>query len=217
MPEGPEVWILSNAINRYVSKYNASAYGKHLIFEKNELETTIFYDIVYMDWSFGLTGKVHIDGNALNKVNAGFAYGNQYMSHNKNVLTEKLGVSWMHASKEQLQTVVNSWIGLNRALATLLLDQSQISGIGVAWGSEILWKAGLRPNNKARNQNLSNLVNTLIDIRNEVQQLYSAELEKTSNVENFINTWFNNLYNIRNMNVYKIGTPIKVAGRTWWV
>lgn len=216
MPEGPEVWILSKAINMRAKKYNSFAHGKHLIYEKT-LEDTLLNDVVYIDWSFGLTGKVHINNSIIEKVNSGVVHGSQCMSHNKNALLKKLGISWLHASEEQLQTVVNTWAGLNRMLGLLLLDQSQICGIGVAWGSEILWKAKLHPNDIACNQNLSVLVKALISVRDEIQKVYEAELNKTTDIDGFINNWFYNLYAIRYMNIYKKGTQMQVGGRTWWV
>jgi len=136
------------------------------------------------------------------------------MQRCKEALLRGLGVSWIHATEAELQEVVAKWAGLKRTLGALLLDQSQISGIGVAWGSEILCKAGLRPDIKACSQDLSNLVDTLLDVKNSVQQLYKAELEKTCDIQGFINAWFNNLYAVRQMHVYKTGTPITVSGRT---
>jgi len=47
MPEGPEVWILSKAINSFFSDDNTMSVGKHLIV-KDCME----------NWSFGLNGKV---------------------------------------------------------------------------------------------------------------------------------------------------------------
>jgi len=55
MPEGPEVLILSKAINRYYMEtvnVKTNSYGKHLIIND-----------IMEDWSFGLTGKVKIDHN----------------------------------------------------------------------------------------------------------------------------------------------------------
>jgi hypothetical protein len=34
---------------------------------------------------------------------------------------------------------------------------------------------------------------------------------------NFINDWFENLYQIRNMNIYKKGKKITISGRNLWV
>ena len=50
MPEGPEIWILSKAINKYYLKDKTTSIGKHLIIKD-----------INEDWSFGLTGKVEID------------------------------------------------------------------------------------------------------------------------------------------------------------
>ena len=213
MPEGPEVWILSQAINLFNSKFNTCAYGKHLII-KDILEG----DDIYFDWSFGLTGEVRInDANILVKHNVGAIYGEQDMSRFKEELLKGLGVSWIHASEEEFKKIIAKWSGLKRVLGALLLDQSQIAGIGVAWGSEILFRAGLKPDVKACEQDLSGLATVMIAVRDEITALYLSELTKTEDVKGFINSWFNNLYKIRIMKVYKKGTQVKVSGRTWWV
>lgn len=213
MPEGPEVWILSQAINLFYRKFNTCAYGKHLII-KDKLEG----DDIYFDWSFGLTGKVHIDDkDIIKKVNVGAIYGEQDMSRSKDELLEGLGICWVHATEEDLQKVVAKWVGLKRVLGALLLDQSQICGIGVAWGSEILFRVGLKPDVKACEQDLSGLAKILIEVRDEITKLYFSELTKVSDVKDFINSWFKNLYEIRVMKVYKKGTQVKVSSRNWWV
>ena len=212
MPEGPEVWILSQAINLYNTKFNTFAYGKHLVIQDQLDGVDIF-----IDWSFGLTGKVKIDDDRIKKVNSGAVYGEQDMYCSKDQLLQGYGVNWLSATEEELQNVVTKWVGLKRVLGGLLLDQSQICGIGVAWGSEILHRVGLKPDVKAFEQDLSGLVKGLIEVRNEITALYSSELTKAEDVKEFINSWFHNLYKIRVMNVYKKGTQVKVSGRTWWV
>ena len=98
----------------------------------------------------------------------------------------------------------------------MLLDQAKISGIGVAWGSEILFKAGLRPDMRACDQTLNKLANSMIEIRENIKKLYSEQLDE-SECKEFINNWFENLYEIRDMNIYKKGSKIEVLGRSWWV
>lgn len=213
MPEGPEVWILSQAINKFKNYDDACAHGKHLI-----IKDTMEGDDIYFDWSFGLTGEVRInDAGILVKHNVGAIYGEQNMSRCKEELLENLGISWIHASEEELQKVINKWAKLKRVLGALLLDQSQIAGIGVAWGSEILFRAGLRPDVKACEQDLSKLLKAMIEVRDEICKLYFDELVKTNDVKEFINSWFSSLYKIRVMKAYKKGTQVKVSGRTWWV
>lgn len=213
MPEGPEVWILSEAINLHKNYNDTCAYGKHLII-KDIMEG----DDIYFDWSFGLTGKVHMDDSGnLNKLNIGMVYGEKEMSRSKEELLEGLGISWIHSDLEAITQVINKWTTSKRVLGSLLLDQSLISGIGVAWGSEILVRAGLKPNLKACEQDLSKLIFVMIEIRDEIKQLYSSALSKTNDYKGFINSWFKNLYEIRVMKAYKKGTQIKVSGRTWWI
>lgn len=206
MPEGPEVWILSEAINKYYSKDKTASAGKHLIIKD-----------INEDWSFGLTGKVEIDDNdELHKLESGWLYGA------KDKDDKKLGIDWMQTNKSELEKVVDEWKTSKKMLGTLLLDQSKISGIGVAWGSEILFEADLKPNKKACDQapSLERLVDAMLKIRKEIKTDYKKELTKCKtkeNVKQFVNGWYDNLYEIRKMNVYKKGKKIQVSGRNWYV
>ena len=170
MPEGPEVWILSNAINQYYKEEvvdKTISIGKHLIV--NDINE---------DWSFGLTGKVSItETNILTKINSGWLYGDQIsITDSYSSSSKKLGVDWLTSSKEDLEQEVFSWIMSKKKLAILLLDQSKICGIGVAWGSEILFKANLRPDIRACDQNLTNLVNIMIEVREQIKKVYENGL-----------------------------------------
>ena len=115
-----------------------------------------------------------------------------------------------------------------------LLDQSKISGIGVAWGSEILFNADLSPDMKTCDQVLTEgnsgsnkLVDSMIEVRKKIQETYELELTRTlevckiynndNNLRLLINGWFENLYEIREMNIYKKGSKLQVLGRSWWV
>jgi formamidopyrimidine-DNA glycosylase len=217
MPEGPEVWILSKAINRYyidTVDVKTNSYGKHLIIND-----------IMEDWSFGLTGKLKIDhNNNLKKINTGFVYGqeNSYKEYDELVkgLSSKSGTDWMISSRALLEKEVNKWVKSKRKLAALILDQTKITGIGVAWGSEILFKAELRPDVSACEQNLDKLVDTMIIIREEIEEIYTNELDKNTDkltIKEFIDGWFSNLYEIREMNIYKKGTKLEVLGRNWWI
>jgi len=204
MPEGPEIWILGKALQIYYNNYNYDTYGKHLlIMDRSE------------DWSFGLTGKVYInENNVLEKVNSGLVYGEIKVINNIN---KNFGQNWMtYCDDKDLENIVNSWKTSKKQLGTMLLDQSQIAGIGVAWGSEILAKANLRPEKKCCEQDLTNLVSSLTTIRDEIHDLYLSIVNNEENLKNFINNWFKNLYSIRQLKVYKKGQQIKVGGRTWY-
>ncbi len=204
MPEGPEVWILSKAINTHFNEQKSLSYGKHLfILDVNE------------DWSFGLTGKVQLnDKNELIKVNTGWIYGDQVKYENLELETGKLGIDFMTADETVFRETVDKWIKSKQKLAGLMLDQTKIAGIGVAWGSEILFKAGLRPDIKACDQNLAKLADSILYIRNYIKNIYEKELKDP---ELLINDWFDNLYQVREMHVYKKGSKIEVLGRSWWV
>ena len=209
MPEGPEIWILSEAINKFYHSEKTKAYGKHLFVFKNDKEGE--------NWSFGLTGKVFLlDNNELIKLHVGWICGNQFSFDNYKSEIKNLGTNWLTSSEADLRKEVDSWIKSKKKLAGLLLDQTKISGIGVAWGSEILFKAGLRPDMRACDQVLNKLADTMIEIRENIKKLYSKQIDE-NNCREFINNWFDNLYEIRAMNIYKKGSKIEVLGRSWWV
>lgn len=204
MPEGPEIWILSKAINLHYMSQKTNSYGKHLTFnDKNE------------NWSFGLTGKVKLDENdILSKQNTGWIYGEQ----TTNDTLKKLGIDWMTSTEEELEKEIDKWIKSKKKIAGLMLDQTKICGIGVAWGSEILFKANLRPDMRACDQVLDKLVSSIISIRKKIQNIYEIFLqENKDNLQEFINDWFENLYENREMDVYKKGSKLQVLGRSWWV
>ena len=202
MPEGPEVWILSKAINKYYNKENTYSVGKHLfVIDINE------------NWSFGLTGKVFIgSSDVLCKIDSGWVYGDKLQ-----ITTTKLGLDWMTARKDELEKEVDRWIKSKKKLAGLILDQDKICGIGVAWGSEILCKADLRPDVRACDQVLDKLVDTMIEIRDNIKNIYEDVLQNHNNLKEFVNEWFENLYDLREMNIYKKGSKLQVLGRSWWV
>lgn len=209
MPEGSEIWILSEAINKFYHSEKTKAYGKHLFIFKNEKEGE--------NWSFGLTGKVCLlDNNELIKLHTGWICGDQLSFDNYESETKKLGINWLTSSDADLRKEVDSWIKSKKKLAGLMLDQTKISGIGVAWGSEILFKAGLRPDMRACGQALNKLADSMIEIRENIKKKYSEQLDE-STCREFVNNWFENLYEIREMSVYKKGSKVEVLGRSWWV
>jgi formamidopyrimidine-DNA glycosylase len=217
MPEGPEIWMLSKTINKFYSNDNTLSYGKHLIVKD-----------IKENWSFGLNGKVGISPfNELVKINGGWINGDniKYIEYQDSI--KELGLDWMTASKEELEKEIDKWIKSKKKLAGLILDQSKICGIGVAWGSEILFKADLRPDVRACDQVLNKLVDSMGEIRKKIQETYELELERTLEVCKIYNNnnklrlliddWFENLYEIREMVIYKKGSKLQVLGRSWWV
>jgi formamidopyrimidine-DNA glycosylase len=198
MPEGPEVWILCKAIDNK----NITSYGKQLWMPNGEV------------WSFGLKGKVRFNEEGI----LSKAPGNEsWITGGTNEIKRVSKADWMSASEEQLNEVVNQWRTSRKTIASLLLDQSEISGIGVAWGSEICHMANVDPTKKARECNLNLLVCSFIQLKNNVQMLYDNELSSCSDHKLFIHEWFENLYAIRKMKLYQCGTKVKISGRTWYV
>ena len=206
MPEGPEIWILSQAINKYYGGEYAQSYGKHLIYKGQ-------------DWSFGLTGKVNInDDDVLEKINTGIAYGELKENFSKKELN--IGLDWMNESDENLYKITDTWKSSKKNLGPLMLDQSQIAGIGVAWGSEILNLANCKPHIKACDQaeRLHEIVDAMKLIRLQIMNLYTLILfDNRNNLKIFINKWFKNLYKVRQMTTYKKGKKIAVSGRNWYI
>lgn len=207
MPEGPEVWILAQAINRCFSP-DCSTYssrGKHL--RNNETNE---------DWSFGLSGRVRFNDKTktIEKINIGYVTG----SIDSVAKTEpKLGIDWLSADPTQLQAEIQMWASSKKKLAGLMLDQSKICGIGVAWGSEILHVAGLRPDLPANQQDLGNLWRFLVSKREAIMSLYKDFLISSEDPLLFVDLWFENLYEKRNMQIYKKGTKVEVLSRNWWI
>lgn len=210
MPEGAEIWILSEAINKFYHTEKTRAYGKHLfIFNKDS--------ITGENWSFGLNGNVKIlDNNELIKIHTGWIYGDKIGFYNYESEIQKLGTNWLTSSEADLHKIVGTWIKSKKKLASLILDQTKISGIGVAWGSEILFKADLKPDMRCCDQALNKLVDSMIEIREKIKKQYSQLIDE-SNCKEFINEWFENLYEVREMDIYKKGSQLKVLGRNWWV
>ena len=197
MPEGPEIWILSKAINQLFKHDRTISYGKHLfLLDKSE------------NWYFGLTGKVTINDDELVKVEKGWLNGgiNKYSTLSNEL--DHLGLDFMTSEEELLRKEVDKWRKSKKKLAGLMLDQTLISGIGVAWGSEILHNSGLRPEMKACEQDLSKLASSILYIREHIKYLYGNTLVNTSSTQNFIDYWFDNLYAVRTMIVYKKGYKI---------
>lgn len=212
MPEGPEIWILNKALCKYYGTNMTQSFGKHLIVQ-DEYNATGNTTI----WSFGLNGKIAIDEN--NKLykpsEEGWMFGNNTFDNKLNISN----IDFMSANLEELNSVITK-IGKSKGkLGPALINQNKIAGIGVAWGSEILHRSGLRPDEPANCQDLSNLANVMIEIREEIKCLYETELDKydETKIKNFIEEWFENLYEMRNMKIYKFGEKINVSGRTWWV
>lgn len=217
MPEGPEIWILNKAICQYYGENASKSFGKHLIVrpEYNQCNNNII-------WSFGLNGKIAIDeNNKLYKpMEENWLFGENKILEPSENICDHLAVSkinFMTATLEEFNYFVNKLSKVRGKLGPALINQNKISGIGVAWGSEILHKAGLRPDDSANQQDLSNLAISMIELREEIKKIYEDELNKCEQIKDFIEGWFENLYKIRNMKVYKLGEKITISGRTWWL
>lgn len=217
MPEGPEVWILNKAICKYYGENVSTSIGKHLIVHSgyNQGNDGII-------WSFGFDGKILIDeNNKLYKpMEENWIFGKNEILNSSGNIFKQLSLSnidWMTSTYDEINDFVKKLSKVRGKLGPALINQNKISGIGVAWGSEILHRAGLRPDVSANYQDLSRLPETIIEIREEIKKIYETELNKYDQIKDFIEEWFENLYKIRNMKVYKVGKKMTISGRTWWL
>ena len=201
MPEGPEVFHLGLLVN--AAGIPARTHGKHLF-------------VYGQDWSFGLTGRVAFDGTTLTKVRAGRIYGGVEEEEAAGSSHRRLGVDFATGSQAEMAAVVRDvFMGSRKQLGALLLDQSHIAGIGVAWGSEVLHAAGgLDPSLSAKEQDLRGLASAMCAVRDAALAVYGSKVRSDPTAD--INGWFGNLYAVRTMKVYGCGTPVTTGGRTWW-
>ena len=179
MPEGPEVWILGEAIcSKYQSNISKSI-GKHLIipssycncnFENMELSQND--EII---WSFGLNGKIFInaDDKLYKPTEENWVFGKNKILSNTTNINNHLKISnidWMNSDDNDMHNFIQKLSKSRGKLGPALINQSNICGIGVAWGSEILYSSNLRPELPANKQDLSKLHRVMCEIRNEITQ-----------------------------------------------
>ena len=209
MPEGPEVAILALAFKKL--GFETMSYGKHLLLTDDKT-----YDI-----SFGLVGKIHVDKDLIiTKVtSATQPSGDMKIIENFNSV-DTLGLDWIKATRDEIKHVVTSWTKRRRMIGALLLDQSEICGIGVVWGGEILHVCGLKPYESLYKSDINmcdSLTDAITTVRDGVMKRYIQELEICRDYRQFINSWYKNLYDIREMKVYGKGTKVKVSGRNFYI
>ena len=199
MPEGLEVYHLAHVLRttKGFTGEQVTSWGKHLY----------IYD---QDWSFGLSGRVAWapDSSKVIKVNVGRVYGSVVSGN----ASYGRGVDFATATAEALhKAVAEMYMGSRRKLGALVLDQDLICGLGVAWGSEVLHRAGgLQPQEPAKDQDLRRLAAAMVSIRQEALDTYARAVPT-------MDGWFDALYAVRRMEVYKRGTAVVSGGRTWWV
>jgi formamidopyrimidine-DNA glycosylase len=141
--------------------------------------------------------------------------------NNKNEVTEKLGLDWISATKEQLEVVIRSWLSRKKQIGALLIDQKEICGIGVAWASEILHISKIHPGLKTNLLQFLDLINGLLDAiistRDKYIKIYSQII--TADRKKFVNSWFHNLYEERkkHVHVYGKGEILRISGRDFYI
>lgn len=216
MPEGPEVYVLALALKSL--GFSVEAYGKHLLIVDMENGNKL-------DISFGLAGGLkltsfHLEKTVVQDKPCGYIKVVENFDDVKH-RSGLFGLNWLTASREELKAVVTRWSQRRKQIGALLIDQHEICGIGVAWASEILFRAKILPTDKASWFEFLNLINPLVDalieVRGEAIKKYKDFLKGDMHV--FVNEWFKNLYNIRQpiMQVYQTGQEVKISGRSFYV
>lgn len=206
MPEGPEVWALAYCLKKL--GLECESYGKHLFCNG-------------IDYSFGLSGGMRISNNLkLTKVNRGFVYGS---ANECESLLKTAKCDWMNSTKKEITEIVEKWKmeKPKHKIISLLKDQTEICGLGVAWISEIMHESKL-PIVATTKQINELLIDSICNIRDSVKSLYQSKVDSLSckmDQIRFVNCWcYYNLYRIRPMNVYQHvnAIPIKTCGRIFY-
>ena len=223
MPEGPEVYILAKVLKAI--GFECGSKGKHLFY--TEWETGTKFDL-----SFGLSGKVRLEPeNEMKLIKYSgndqlfSGYEKRIDSFPQGIRQLELGVDWMYATRPQIESIVDQWCIRKKMVGALLIEQEILCGIGVTWASEILFRAGISPADKAHMLEFLNLkqslIESIISVRDEVKEFYKS-LVPWNRLEQikFVNDWFDNLYNKRSI-LFKVvgrgGSHISVSGRQFWV
>lgn len=214
MPEGPEVYELAQLLRR-AGYADASAHGKHLLCRE-------------LHFTFGLTGGLRLPtdrtlppvhtASRRSQVNGAVkTYDGTLPALVKEL---KLGADWMTASATTLQAVINASASRKVKLGAWMLDQTEIAGVGVAWGSEIAALANLDVAARMCDQNLRNLGAAYVSVRNSAIDTYNAYIDSVvtdaAAVADAVNGWYLNLERVRVMRAYNVGTPVTVTGRNFW-
>ena len=209
MPEGPEVFILAEVLKCLNMK--AEAYGKHLLYTNPEGRN---YDI-----TFGLVGKISLlkldNGYDIQKtVNTPLSGDIRFIPDFSSIKTN-LGINWMTCEKEEVKKVVVEWSTRAKKIGALLLEQGEICGIGVAWGSEILHSAEIMPTDLANTINVDKLVDSIMIKQAYIREAYLNCID--GDYEYFVSRWFGNIYKTRHMEIYKKGKEVMVSGRKFYI
>jgi formamidopyrimidine-DNA glycosylase len=207
MPEGPEIASLCKRLK--ILGLDVETIGKHLLYKNSRNEC--------FDISFGLVGKIKLiksaDGYDIEKITTSSLSGDIRQVPDFDSVIKNLGVDWLSSDRESLLKVVQSWSGRNKKIAALLIDQHDIAGIGVAWGSEILDFASIHPSTPATEVDIERLVDSIISIGEKAMEVYDNYDEEP---EKFVDRWFINLYSVRRMESYKKGNTVMVSGRKFY-
>jgi formamidopyrimidine-DNA glycosylase len=210
MPEFAECWTLGYVLDKL--GIQNIIIGKHLIIKD-------------LDYSFGLNGHLKIN-NDLDITHVGYGIFGKVEKVEKveKDKLNKLGLNFIYCNEKSLEKVIKSWKGRRKMIGALLIDQNYISGIGIAWASEILNLSNIKPDTKLCDLNendIDTLIKSMIKIRDESICVYKDFADKLKTREeylDFVNGWFKNLYSIRKMNVYgKSNKNVIVSGRKFWI
>jgi formamidopyrimidine-DNA glycosylase len=140
----------------------------------------------------------------------------------------RLGIDITHSSIDIVEKRIGEWTKRKKAIGALLLDQSEIAGIGLAWACEILHQAKIAPDAKANllsKDDVKKLAVYTLAIRNISIDTYMEHIDELyinggrKAMVDFINRWFRNLYKIRTMEAYQNPNSeiVHVAGRRFCI
>jgi formamidopyrimidine-DNA glycosylase len=192
MPEGLEVYVLARVLRNL--GIACSSHGKHLLVKDPHIGK--MFDI-----SFGLEGKIKVSKDLkISKVCVeGKPCGKIDAISDFQEARDRLGIDWVSCSRAQLLSIVKGWGLRKKNISALLVDQSQIAGIGRYWVKEILRNAMIDAKIKAHTLDFLGLTEVLVDsmikVRDKALENYMNSVPKDE--LKFVNEWFKNLYVIR--------------------
>jgi len=214
MPEFAEVWILGEALRRVLSLSTSEVFshGKMLFLHKEGKLVQL---------TFGLHGGVTLEGDEVTHVKRTAISGGW-----KKVCESDLPTSTcvMKLDADGWNEIKKKWSKKRKQIGALLLEQDSLAGIGLAYASESLGKADIHPTrhaNSLTDVEWKVLESALFSVREDVSSRYEEHIRGMDERELrvFVHDWFENLYKVRCLEVYKGKNTIRVlsGGRQYYV
>lgn len=182
MPEGPEVFVLANALRSI--GFDCKSVGKHLVLKD-------FHTGEWFDFSFGLEGGIFLDDKMhIHKIETPDSpSGYKLKIKTPKEVEEKLGLDWMKATEDDLKSLIETWKSRKRQIGHMLIDQKEICGIGRVWSNMILKTANIEPHIKCNVLEFLSLkdalVKSLFNTREHAKKRYIVGAD----IRKFVNEW----------------------------